>query len=177
MSAAHSLEISQHAERVRTLEKYLHTSTSRVHSLSRQLTELQTAYAAAVKDNDQNGFSPRASSSRGLFLSPDEDSIKSPPLPPSRPIGVDALLPASVRHKRQVSLSALKARMQPSYARPPHSPTKIESVVEGEEPKDESRKGSTPSLRALGLRGAVRKQFGDEIVFCCPACEGDLVTL
>ncbi len=22
-----------------------------------------------------------------------------------------------------------------------------------------------------------RKQFGDEIVFCCPACEGDLITL
>jgi hypothetical protein len=27
----------------------------------------------------------------------------------------------------------------------------------------------------LGLIG--RKQFGDEIMFCCPACEGDLITL
>jgi hypothetical protein len=66
------------------------------------------------------------------------------------------MLPASVRHKRQASLAGLKARMGPTRTVSGLGP--MESVEED-----------------LGLIG--RKQFGDEIMFCCPACEGDLITL
>lgn len=186
--SAHSLEISQHAERIRTLEESLHASTSRVHSLSRQLTDLHTAYATAQKERDDltssANFSPAAgSSTRGLFISPVEESpqIRQARYSPSlaqRSLGVDALLPASVRHKRQVSLTALKARMGTSYTRPPLSPMRLDNVTEGS--STTSSDNNTPGLNALGLGKVgvgIRKQFGDEIVFCCPACEGDLITL
>lgn len=76
------------------------------------------------------------------------------------------ILPASVRHKRQVSLTALKARMEP--ARTVRS-SRLGSTTE----EDEGEVKVSPASD----RTRVRKQFGDEIVFCCPACEGDLITL
>jgi CII-binding regulator of phage lambda lysogenization HflD len=130
-----ALEISQQAAKIRELEAALHAATSRVHTISRQL--------AAV---------PPTSPSSNLFLAASEE--KRPPV--QRLPTVDLMLPASVRHKRQVSLAGLKARMGPSRTVSGLGP--MESVSED-----------------LGLIG--RKQFGDEIMFCCPACEGDLITL
>ena len=133
LRAAHTLELSRQAEQIRHLEASLHASTSRVHSLSRELFEAQ-------KERDQ----------ARVF----DDGPRSPSLD-SRQFSVDSLLPANVRHKRQVSLAALKARMDSSV--------KMEKIAEDS--------GHTTGL------GSVRKQFGDEIVFCCPACDGDLITL
>ncbi|ORY29119.1 hypothetical protein BCR39DRAFT_598805 [Naematelia encephala] len=121
---------SEQAGRIRQLESALHTATSRVHALSKQVT-----------DNEP----------KGIFLSPKADSPIHD-IEPRRPRSIDSALPAAVRHKRQVSLTALKARMEP---RSPLRST-MESVAEESDG---------------------RKQFGDEIVFCCPACEGDLITL
>ena len=141
-----ALELSRRAEQIRTLESALHASTSRVHALSRQLTDLHAAYTTAQRERDdaitavQSGLSPGGK--RGILLSPDE-----------RPrTAVDAILPAAVRHRRQVSLAGLKARMEPRRG------VKMESLAEEEDV----------------LPG---KQFGDEIMFCCPACDGDLITL
>jgi DNA repair exonuclease SbcCD ATPase subunit len=136
VSEERALEISQQSAKIRELEAALHAATSRVHSLTRQL--------AAV---------PPTSPSSNLFLAPASDE-KRPAA--QRVPTVDLMLPASVRHKRQVSLAGLKARMGPSRTVSGLGP--MESVQED-----------------LGLIG--RKQFGDEIMFCCPACEGDLITL
>jgi hypothetical protein len=83
------------------------------------------------------------------------------------------MLPPSVRHRRLVSLSALKARMEPP--RPLASPSRlgIEAVSEG----DEGEGRMNGSVGLTPTHAPLRKQFGDEIVFCCPACEGDLITL
>ena len=126
------LEISQQAAKIRELEAALHAATSRVHSLTKQLSAV-----------------PPPSPSQSLFL-----EAKTPPV--QRLPTVDLMLPASVRHKRQASLAGLKARMGPT--RTVSGLGVMESVEED-----------------LGLIG--RKQFGDEIMFCCPACEGDLITL
>lgn len=75
-------------------------------------------------------------------------------------------LPASVRHKREVSLSALKARLG-SQVTNGHGHTSHAS-------------GATPANPTKGARldnTSVREQWGDEIMFCCPACEGDLINL
>lgn len=185
LKAQHTLDISEQTEKIRSLESSLHASTSRVHAFTRQLADLQSAYAAAQKDRDEallNGtLSPRGSGTKGLFISSDETDQLSPLGHgiPSRSLGVDALLPASVRHKRQVSLSALKARMEPSYSRAPLSP--MGSVNEMDEssrrPSVTSNGAITPNKEALKGATTSRKQFGDEIVFCCPACDGDLITL
>ena len=127
LHASHTLELSKHAEQIRHLEASLHASTSRVHSLTRELDELSS------------------------LSKPSE----------LRPTGIDAILPANVRQKRQVSLAALKARMEQVSA------GKLQSVAE--------ERHHSPS-HTSGL-GSVRKQFGDEIVFCCPACQGELITV
>jgi chromosome segregation ATPase len=132
ISDERALEISQQAAKIRELEAALHAATSRVHSLTKQLSA-----------------APLTSPSQNLFL-----ESKTPPV--QRIPSVDLMLPASVRHKRQASLAGLKARMGPSRTVSGLGP--MESVQED-----------------LGLIG--RKQFGDEIMFCCPACEGDLITL
>ena len=132
ISDERALEISQQAAKIRELEAALHAATSRVHSLTKQLSAV-----------------PPTSPSQNLFL-----EAKTPPV--QRVPTVDLMLPASVRHKRQASLAGLKARMGPTRTVSGLGP--MESVEED-----------------LGLIG--RKQFGDEIMFCCPACEGDLITL
>jgi chromosome segregation ATPase len=132
ISDERALEISQQAAKIRELEAALHAATSRVHSLTKQLSAV-----------------PPTSPSQNLFL-----EAKTPPV--QRVPTVDLMLPASVRHKRQASLAGLKARMGPNRTVSGLGP--MESVEED-----------------LGLIG--RKQFGDEIMFCCPACEGDLITL
>jgi hypothetical protein len=149
--------------------------------------------------------SPRGSGSgaKGLFLAPADEATRgsgsglggfgglggsSPG--PSSPRGgnvgnntntlgnrsVDAILPAAVRHRRQVSLSALKARMEPA---PSLRVSSGRMAAVGEEAEgDGGVEGSTSSAHAYQHAHAhVPKQFGDEIVFCCPACEGDLITL
>lgn len=140
-SVDHTLEISQQAAKIRELESALHAATSRVHTLTRQLS---SAPRPAPPSPSQN-----------LFYSPDEKRPAGPPRLPS----VDLMLPASVRHKRQVSLAGLKARMGTNRT--------VSGLGGG---------GGMDSVQEdLGLIG--RKQFGDEIMFCCPACEGDLITL
>lgn len=135
------LEISKQAAKIRELESALHAATSRVHTLTRQLSA---------------NTPPMTSPSRGILYSPDEKQGR-PSGPPRLP-SVDMLLPASVRHKRQVSLAGLKARMGTANRT-------VSSIGGGMDSVQED----------LGLIG--RKQFGDEIMFCCPACEGDLITL
>ena len=178
LKSAHALELSQHAEKIRSLETSLHGAESRVHQLSRQLTDLQSQPYAN---------SPGESSSRGLFFSDDGVGAegRSPLGRGPRPTGVDALLPAHVRHKRQVSLSALKARMEPrrSYSQTSGPAGSLANVPEG---NDEVGRGgsasstsgaATPEIKKGFGAGHRRMQFGDEIVFCCPACEGDLISI
>lgn len=83
-------------------------------------------------------------------------------------------LPASVRHKRQVSLNALKARLG-SNAMPNgngHTSHATDSIDDG---TSTPPSGGTKGARLDTL--SVREQWGDEIMFCCPACEGDLINL
>lgn len=161
LKASHDLELSQQAERIRSLENSLHAAESRVHTLTRQLADSQMLSSPGT--------------SRGYFLSDGDSPSARSPGQSSRPTGVDALLPAHVRHKRQVSLSALKARMD-------HSHRVVSTPMISLNEEDEGRRGSVSSPAGVTpMEGRSKKsgraQFGDEIVYCCPACEGDLIML
>nr|ADE10099.1 SMC prok B [Tremella fuciformis] len=173
--AAHDLALSQREEKIRSLETELHASSSRVHALQRQLSDLQLAYAQSQAQSQSHSHLPpsisrpsSASHAKSYFLSPaEDDGLPNRPSPLRDNRSVDAALPASVRHKRQVSLSALKARM---------------GIDAKSAPKRSPGLGNGfSSLQVLteevGARNRGDKQFGDEIMFCCPACEGDLITL
>lgn len=120
------------------------------------------------------------SGAKGYFFSPPDQQPLAPQSPTIAPKPrlnpVDAILPPSVRHKRQVSLNALKARMEPSMSLKGASPLRglrtMNEVKEEANGGDEGRRGSVDSRRI-----GVKKQFGDEIMFCCPACDGELITL
>jgi hypothetical protein len=157
---AKALEVakSQIGEHETTISSLRDTSISdeRALEISQQaakIRELEAALHAATSRvhslTKQLATVPPTSPSANLFV-----DAKTPPI--QRLPSVDLMLPASVRHKRQASLAGLKARMGPSRTVSGLGP--MESVQED-----------------LGLIG--RKQFGDEIMFCCPACEGDLITL
>lgn len=199
--SAAQLELSASGERIRALEASLHASSSRVHELSRQLADLHVSHALAQKERDEAlraTSSPRGSGSgaKGLFLAPADEvprgsgqgSSPGPSSPRGGNVGnitnntlgnrsVDAILPAAVRHRRQISLSALKARMEPA-------PSRVASgrmAALGEEPEGDGAGGAGVEGSSIPAHAyahvQVPKQFGDEIVFCCPACEGDLITL
>jgi hypothetical protein len=164
--AAHALEISDLQAKVRQLESSSHAASSRAHDLARQLADMTAANAELQRGA---GAAGAAGGAAGLFISPvDRPHSPSPPSSPrwrERPL--DAGLPASVRHKRQVSLNALKARMGPHLPRR-GSLLRLDSVSES---------GSGRSSPVLDAPARRQQQFGDEIMYCCSACEGDLVTL
>ena len=173
-TAATPSTVNTHTDRIRELESSLQASTSRTTSLTRQLTDLQAAYAQASRDRDEALMI-------GNLGGPSRSRYASPTMSDGgfdRSISVDDLLPASVRQKRQVSLHALKARMD-SYER--RKPARMDSLPENGDAdgggRKEAAKVETTTPKIVSGLGHVRRQFGDEIVFCCPACEGDLITV
>ncbi|KAK4686182.1 hypothetical protein P7C73_g3947, partial [Tremellales sp. Uapishka_1] len=137
------LELSAQASRIRSLEGSLHASTSRLHSLGIELGNLQASYASAQKE-----LSVARGATGGLFLSPatdDDGSLATGRFGPLSHRRVDANLPASVRHSRQVSLSMLKARMEPSNHPSLGSPGRLPGMEE------EDVRGSRPSASRATL--------------------------
>ncbi|WVO18222.1 hypothetical protein L204_105929 [Cryptococcus depauperatus] len=163
IKSAHSLEVSQLMERIRTLEAELYNTQKEVHTLSREVTYHTISGGVKRHFASPPETSPTTSPASLGLGSPSSTSNK-------RLNPVDSLLPASVRHKRQVSLTALKARMQSSIitASPLRNPTG--DNLDGGKQRQRS---SMDVVREIGTR----KQFGDEIMFCCPACYGDLIIL
>lgn len=96
-------------------------------------------------------------------------------------------LPADVRHKRQVSLTALRARMNANATAMAdggnQSKKQNGTLAEAEDGGSTSQSGEgkegKKGKKGVGANGldSVQEQFGDEIMFCCPACEGDLINL
>lgn len=172
--AAHALEVSNLTAVIRSLEDGLYKREMRLHELERQIMNLSGRPAT------YRSTSGGSSGTKGYFFSPPDQEPSAPQSPTVAPKPrlnpVDAILPPSVRHKRQVSLNALKARMEPSVSLKGASPLRgsrtIAEVKEEASMGDEGRRESVDG-RSVG----VRKQFGDEIMFCCPACDGDLITL
>ncbi len=109
---------------------------------------------------------------------------------------IDQNLPPSARQKRQVSLALLRARMGPSTDGShlsqahshPQTPSRSVSVQGGDEEDEvkaaiasgdveEMKRYSAEHGSMHGIGGLARSQFGDEAIFWCPSCEGDLITL
>lgn len=184
LQLAHDLDRSQHAAEIRALETALHETTSRVHLLSVQLSDMHAAWAAVRKERDDafsEVLSPAARSSKSYFFAVGDESPSgagpSSPRIPHRP--VDANLPMAVRHKRQVSLTALKARMGPSSRRIVSLSrlSGMDAVGEEDGKGTGHIQGSNCDSGSSSSMEARMKQFGDEIMFSCPCCEGDLITL
>lgn len=215
----HALELSEARSQIRSLENSIYAGQSRTHALQKQITALENELASLrFSAPPSSPFRPTGASSPGLRLTraqstqsfmsnhPNAASNRGAMLPrlatATRP-GVnpfdEASLPPDTRHKRKVSLSMLKARMEserslfvPVTGLPGASPSSRSAVLS---PLEEAPPSGSPPLtmQDLDVHGndaqagsspttvAVlpeRSQFRDEAhIFWCHACSGDLVVL
>ena len=152
LESARQLDLSAAHQRIRSLEDALYTADARSHNLQLHIATLeqQLAGRAAVAQRAISPPTARASFSSSRANAPTL-SVISP---------LDEGLSPETRHKRHVSLSMLKARMESERA--------AAAAIDG------SSRPGTPSQR----RAHHRPQFLDENhIFWCSACKGDLVIL
>jgi hypothetical protein len=203
------LELSTLSARLRTTESSLHAETSRTHLLQRQLTDVQAEMARLTRERDEamrlveRGVGSSRTMMGGGYVVDGRgmggSSSSPPPLPPPAPttarglMDYDLHLPPSARHKRAVSLQALRARMGPSTPAAGDDTgrrrTNVGMSGGGVKEEDEdAEEGSAEERGRVAVAVAAargerrdrrghRRQFGDEVVFWCPCCTGDLITL
>lgn len=181
----HALELSGANSQIRSLETSLFQEQAKTHTMQRRITALEddlhiAKMQAATTSTPNRAFSPHpppSAKSLSYALSPTmSDQTSSEYRRPlgaiRRPVLEDGLSD-DVRHKRKISLSMLKAR--------------IDSEMALRVPLSITPNGTTPRMSRLDeleeepvqvMMPSARPQFGDEEhVFCCACCTGDLVVL
>jgi hypothetical protein len=168
----HALDLSAATAQVRALEHTIfdkeranHTLQKQVNTLEEQLAQLRSNYPG------QRAFSPIPSRPSSRATENDRrmsiGSRRSGPPPLSRSV-FDHAMSLETLHKRKVSLSMLKARIDSEVKPvPSQPPSRALSPVYS----DTDSHSVTPHLR--------RPQFLNEThdVFWCHSCNGDLVIL
>jgi predicted nucleic acid-binding Zn-ribbon protein len=218
----HVLELSAARSQARSLENTVHTHETRTHALQRQVAQLETELATLRATSFAGRPLPLASPSARLSRTFSSQSIASsngiggggaasersrpprlafgPTTASSRLLNEAAFSP-DTRHKRKVSLSMLKARIESErlgVAAASAAASSLTSPAPFLAPLEEVSPTGTPEVRknvALAQENGQhghhyhehdhpstvvpeRSQFRDEThVFWCHACSGDLVVL
>lgn len=168
----HALELSAAQSQLRAFEDSVFDAEAKAHTFQKQIVFLEQQLRQARSTSHVNrSFSPVPSrpASRNeadLRRSSFSSHRNTAPSPLSRGVLEQDLSPETV-HKRKISLSMLKARMESEMAVQP--PSRALSPVH-------SLPGSSrPASPVIGHR---RAQFLDDShVFWCSSCRGDLVIL
>ncbi|KAG8947217.1 hypothetical protein FRC04_010940 [Tulasnella sp. 424] len=189
-SQQHALELSTAQSQIRTLETNLFQEQAKTHSLQRRITTLEgelhmTKMQAAATAPHKPG-SPRTSTINNLRRvsspTPQRNSgelqrraVSSTFRPVTQIPVIDSSLSAEIRHKRKISLSMLKARIDSEMAL--KVPLALTPSTVGT-PRLGTLSELNESSPKPNKKAAQLPQFGDEThVFCCAACQGDLVVL
>lgn len=188
----HALELSTAQSQIRTLETTLFQEQAKTHSLQRRITtledELHTTKVQVATAASHKPTSPRISSINNLrrVSSPtppvgrnsgelQRRSVSSTYRPVTQIPVLDESLSADVRHKRKISLGMLKARIDSEMAL--KVPLALTPSNVGT-PRLGTLSELNESSPRASKKGVQLPQFGDEThVFCCAACQGDLVIL
>ena len=164
----HAIELSSAQSQIRALETAVFEAQDKAHRFQRQIHILEEQLASrSVSRATSRPFSPsaRPSSRTSNDLRRGSLSSKSSSLvPPTRSV-FDVGLSPETRHKRQVSLSMLKARIESETAAHRHTPP-----PRGLSPVPDSSSDVDSHSH--------RPQFMDEShIFWCHSCRGELVIL
>ena len=168
LRSQHGIEISERDSRLRRMQEEAHDEANRIHRMSKQMSDLENELTALRSQ----------SASRAVSVAPGTtplvNNVRSRPaslvvggpqvvVPPTA--SIDASLPPSMRHKRQVSLAMLKARMSGPPPLLSRNASKINmSGVIAE--NDEAAEVHLPD------------SLSDDAVFWCSACSTQtLITL
>jgi len=168
----HALDLSASQSQIRALENSVFDAEARAHALQKQVYTLEARLAILQPGSrlGQRSFSPNHYPSRPLSRVQSHSEFgRSSQRPFPRPI-LDQNLTPETRHKRKVSLSMLKARIE------------SEVVVNGPQSRALSPVDSRPeSLLQNNLsyhQTQSQHQFLDDShVFWCSSCSGELVVL
>lgn len=187
----HALELSAAQSQIRALETDVFQAEAKTHSLQRQLSlmeeQVATYQRTSSRASQRPGLPIRTTSNRAMVDHSDDlrrasfSSHRNAPishhLAPSVTPAINGLSPET-RHKRKVSLSMLKARIdsesQADTSRrssPVVKPVGLPTVVEP------PSRPATPPVH-VHLPRKAHNQFLDEAhIFWCSSCQGDLVVL
>ncbi|KJA28608.1 hypothetical protein HYPSUDRAFT_197438 [Hypholoma sublateritium FD-334 SS-4] len=170
----HAIEISAATSQVRALENTVFDKETAIHKLQKHVAGLEEQAAQLRAAAARRSPMPSRPASRALL----EGDLRRASL--SSPRAAPAALPrarvlleqnmnAATLHKRQVSLSMLRARIESEAQAPSRALSPVQS---------DGHSHSRASSVAGHAHGHHRPQFLDEAhVFWCHACQGDLVIL
>ena len=174
----HDLDLSAAQSEIRHLETVVFQAEAKAHSLQRQVSALEDQLAHYRPSSRGPGV-PRTTSRVGI-----SDELRRSSFGSHRPSNLAAPssdfegLSPETRHKRKVSLSMLKARIDSEVAvskAKGMSPAQRVSSLPGVAEYDEDSSRSSPVIVNSARRAP---QFLDEShVFWCSSCHGDLVIL
>ncbi|KIJ29824.1 hypothetical protein M422DRAFT_214820 [Sphaerobolus stellatus SS14] len=178
----HALDMSTSHSRIRELETAVFDAEASAHAFQRKVTQLEEELLQ-LRTKSALGSPTRPTSERHSISSARPHTPLRRVLAP-RPV-YEANLSAETRHKRKVSLSMLKARIESertAAATLLHSPA-LSHVPISE--ADESLSGGAHTPKSDNSHSHshspfVRRQpdvFDDTHVFWCHSCKGDLVVL
>ena len=161
----HAMELSSAQSQIRALEAAVFEAQDRAHRLQRQTHILEDQLATrSVSRATTRPFSPGARPASRTSGDLRRGSLTSSLVPPTRSV-FDVGLSPETRHKRQVSLSMLKARIESETAAHRYTPPP---------------RGLSPvpdSVSDIDSHSH-RPQFMDEShIFWCHSCRGELVIL
>lgn len=182
----HALDLSASQSQIRALENSVFDAEARAHTLQKQVhgLEAQLALARPSSRLGQRSFSPnhlsrpssRVQSHSELGRSSFSSSQRPPP-PLSRSIFDQGLTPET-RHKRKVSLSMLKARIESEVAAIGLPSRALSPVDSQPDPESPLQAELSHHHQINQTHGHHRPQFLDEShVFWCSSCSGELVVL
>ncbi|KAF9270818.1 hypothetical protein L218DRAFT_849320 [Marasmius fiardii PR-910] len=184
----HDLELSTAQSRIRSLETALFEADARSHSLVKQVTALEDQFASYVHHRSSPAVpsrpSSRHSNDRDLHRAAVTSSSRlNPSLVAARRTSpaYEQNLSPETRHKRKVSLSMLKARIDRELVASSQTHSRSMSPVlsvTGSNDGQRSRPSSAMGIKTHALYQHIRPQFLDDShVFWCSSCRGDLVIL
>jgi hypothetical protein len=172
----HALDLSASQSQIRALENSVFEAEARSHNLQKRVHALETQLAQVRPSSTlgRRSFSPNHYSRPASRLQSRTDLGRSSfssqrPTLLSRSLFDQGLSPET-KHKRKVSLSMLKARIESEIAANPSLSLRSLSPVESE--------ASQPEYPHQQQMGHHRPQFMDEShIFWCSSCSGELVVL
>ncbi|TBU34435.1 hypothetical protein BD309DRAFT_640915 [Dichomitus squalens] len=195
----HALELSAAHQQVRSLESSVFNAEAQVHALQRQLALLEDELAQLrpLRQSSRTSSTqalPKRTVGRPAGHSDDlrRASFQSHrPAEISPPATISAFegLSPETRHKRKVSLSMLKARIDSEVAASSHTPRPVSRSSRSFASSPGSKPGGLPVVveppsessrppSRVHAHPAKRPVFMDEShIFWCHSCQGDLVVL
>ncbi|KAF9817754.1 hypothetical protein IEO21_03213 [Rhodonia placenta] len=180
----HILELSAAQSHIRTLETSVFQAEANAHALQKQITALedQLVHVRSSSRTSQRSPVPHRPSSRPVDYS---DELRRASFASHKPSHLATPISSTFEglssealHKRRVSLSMLKARIDSEVAA---SSATTRSFPKGSSPTTKTAALSTvvePSSSLDSPRLTKKLQFMDEShIFWCHCCQGDLVIL